>query len=139
MGLKSGADDYVTKPFSTRELAARVEAILRRRSGVAAEPETPDSRTIGDLVLRPLAREVEVAGVGIDLTRIEFDILEALTERPKMVFTRAQLRERVWGPNWFGDDHVVDVHVANLRKKIDRSGETSLVRTVRGVGYRMAV
>jgi DNA-binding response OmpR family regulator len=72
------------------------------------------------------------------LTRIEYDLLDALTSKPSMVFSRALLRERVWGPDWFGDDHVVDVHIANLRKKIDPSDGDSRIRTVRGVGYRMA-
>ena len=71
------------------------------------------------------------------MTRIEFDLLEALTSKPSMVFSRTLLRERVWGPDWYGDDHVVDVHIANLRKKIDHTGEASRIRTVRGVGYRM--
>jgi DNA-binding response OmpR family regulator len=139
MGLKSGADDYVTKPFSPRELAARVEAMLRRPRAGAPSGGTDDeevARTFGDLVIRPLAREVAVDGESVTLTRIEFDILDALSERPRMVHSRSVLRERVWGPNWFGDDHVVDVHIANLRKKIDRGG-SSHVRTVRGVGYRM--
>ena len=70
------------------------------------------------------------------MTRIEFDLLEALTSKPSMVFSRTLLRERVWGPDWYGDDHVVDVHIANLRKKIDQNGHRH-VRTVRGVGYRM--
>ena len=138
MGLKIGADDYVTKPFSIRELAARIEAILRRGRG-ASEPDAIAERAVGDLKLRPQAREVEVSGSAVELTRIEFDILETLTQRPEMVFTRAQLREQVWGPNWFGDDHVVDVHIANLRKKIDLGDGPSRVRTVRGVGYRMEV
>lgn len=141
MGLKTGADDYVTKPFSPREVAARVEAMLRRPRGGGAESaavdDEDDSRTFDDLVIHPLAREVEVAGAAVELTRIEFDILDVLSERPRMVHSRAVLRERVWGENWFGDDHVVDVHIANLRKKIDVGDGPSHVRTVRGVGYRM--
>lgn len=137
MGLKTGADDYVTKPFSVRELAARVEAILRRRRPESGSEQS--ERVIGSLCIRSDAREVEIDGSTIELTRIEFDILDALTARPTMVFTRDQLRERVWGPNWFGDDHVVDVHIANLRKKIDPNEGPSYVRTVRGVGYRMEV
>jgi DNA-binding response OmpR family regulator len=83
------------------------------------------------------AREVTVAGVVADLTRIEFELLDVLSANPKVVYNRQQLLDRVWGPGWFGDDHVVDVHIANLRKKIDRDGRR-LIRTVRGVGYRMA-
>lgn len=141
MGLKTGADDYVTKPFSPREVAARVEAMLRRPRGGSSESggadDEDDARTFEDLVIHPLAREVEVAGAAVELTRIEFDILDVLSERPRMVHSRAVLRERVWGENWFGDDHVVDVHIANLRKKIDVGDGPSHVRTVRGVGYRM--
>ncbi len=135
VGLSIGADDYVTKPFSPRELVARIRAMLRRPRG----GERSSLRRVGDLALDPEAREVTVAGTPVELTRIEFDLLEALSERPRLVLTRRQLLERVWGPAWFGDEHVVDVHIAKLRAKLgDDPRHPRYIRTVRGVGYRMA-
>ena len=135
VGFRMGADDYVTKPFSPRELGARIEALSRR----PRTPATPkDERVVGNLTIRVTAHEVLVDDALIELTRIEFDLLDTFTGNPKVVFTRQQLLERVWGQNWFGDDHVVDVHVANLRKKLTTAGAAQLVRTVRGVGYGLA-
>ena len=137
LGLNAGADDYITKPFSTPEFLARVGALLRRprRGSVRTEEE---ERRFGALVIHPAAREALLDGVILDLTRIEFDLLATLSSQPRVAFTRAQLLDQVWGPNWFGDDHLVEVHVSNLRRKLRDDPRTpAFVRTVRGIGYRM--
>jgi DNA-binding response OmpR family regulator len=136
LGFRLGADDFIAKPFSGRELVARVDALLRRPR---LDASTGVARTFGDLMVDPHSRKVTVAGAAIVLTRIEFDLLEAMSAHPRQVFTREQLLHKVWGPSYVGDDHVVDVHMANLRKKIDVAGSESWVRTVRGVGYSMAL
>lgn len=134
VGLAAGADDYVTKPASGREIVARARAMLRRPRGAAAEtPAEEEPRRIGDLEVDAAAREVRVGGEVVGLTRIEFDLLDALTVSPRVVVSRTALLEGIWGANWYGDDHVVDVHISNLRRKIG----AGYVRTVRGVGYRM--
>ena len=140
VGFEAGADDYVTKPFSVAELVGRVKAVLRRAGGGTTRPARPPSvaRQFGTLSVDPLAREVMLDGTTLELTRIEFDLLDTLTAQPRVAFSRAQLLERVWGENWFGDDHLVDVHISNLRRKLrDDPRAPDFVATVRGVGYRM--
>ena len=139
VGLSVGADDYVTKPFFPRELLARVNALLRRpRAGVTAQGSAPAVRRCGALQLDPRGSCVSLDGVELELTPIEYGILDALTEHPQATLSRQQLLDHVWGPSWFGDDHVVDVHVSNLRKKLgDDPRSPQYVRTVRGFGYRL--
>src|SRR6266511_2446995 len=139
LGLSIGADDYLTKPFSPRELVARIRAMLRRPRATAPMPaDAGPVRRIGELVIDPAAREVQLAGEPVELTRLEFDLLEALSERPRVVLSRRQLLERVWGADWYGDDHLVDVHIANLRRKLgDDPRQPRHILTIRGVGYRM--
>lgn len=139
VGLSVGADDYMTKPFSARELLARVHVLLRRPRvrGVGADPGRPPIR-FGPLTLDLQAREVLLDGEVVDLTRTEFDLLAALAARPRMAFSRRQLIDAVWGQGWVGDEHLVDVHVGHLRRKLgDDAAAARFVRTVRGVGYRM--
>ena len=133
VGLSVGADDYVTKPFSSREVSARIAA-MRRRPRSAADP---DVRDFGRLRIDPGAREVHLDGELLTLTKIEFDLLDLLSGSPRRTFTREQLLEQVWGGTWFGDDHVIDVHLGNLRKKLGESASQQRhIKTVRGVGYR---
>ena len=140
VGLSVGADDYLVKPFSPRELIARVRAMLRRPRSPAVDRAVI---VVGDLAVDGESRTVTVAGTQVDLTRTEFDLLATMAARPRLVFSRRQLIDAVWGDDLYGDEHLVDVHVGHLRRKLgDDAFEPRFVRTVRGVGYglgRMSV
>ena len=135
MGLFAGADDYLVKPVSLRLLPAKVAAILRRAA--PASPSAPANTLTSDELLIDLdARTVRLAGGGVELTKIQFDLLAALAENPARVLTREQLVERVWGDR-FGDDHHLDVHLSRLRSKITDAGGPRVAYAVRGVGFRL--
>lgn len=140
IGLGVGADDYIGKPFSPREVVARVNAVLRRPrpSKAAAMENLPEARRFGDVRIDAAAREVWLGDTQLSLTRTEFDILDVLSSQPRNALTRRQIIDQVWNAEWVGDDHVVNVHVANLRRKLgDDPDEPRYLLTVRGVGYRM--
>jgi DNA-binding response OmpR family regulator len=145
LGLTVGADDYITKPFSPRELVARIRAMLRRPRVLhgagavrGAGSDTAPPRRIGSLRVDVAGREVFVDDEPIILTRTEFDILDVLSARPGVVLSRRQLLETVRDGPWVGNDHLVDVHIGHLRRKLgDDAASPRFIVTIRGVGYRM--
>lgn len=144
IGLTVGADDYLVKPFSPRELVARVRAMLRRPRALGAgepgsSPAEPTVINAGDVAMDLTARLVWVDGSEVELTRTEFDLLTALVAEPRRAFSRRELISSVWDSDWYGDEHIVDVHVGHLRRKLgDDAANPRHIRTVRGVGYGMA-
>ncbi len=135
VGLSVGADDYLAKPFSPRELVARIKA-LQRRPRAGTGPDDAGWRA-GTLAVDPRRRTVSRDGKPVLVTTIEFELLAALIREPGMVLTRQQLLDRAWGSDYVGDEHVVDVHLANLRRKLgDDPARPTFIETVRGIGYR---
>ncbi|HEY0934163.1 MAG TPA: response regulator transcription factor [Trebonia sp.] len=137
VGLGVGADDYITKPFSPREVTARVKAVLRRDRGPREVPAAV--LRFEGLSIDKDAREVRVDGAPVNVSALEFDVLAALAEAPGRVFSRRQLLEGVWGYDFYGDERVVDVHIRGLRARLgDDAANPRLIATVRGVGYKFA-
>jgi DNA-binding response OmpR family regulator len=134
-GLEIGADDYVPKPFSPREVVARVQALLRRRPG-AGGAVAPPTR-VGELEVDHFRREVRVAGRPVQVTPTELKLVEALVAHPGRTFSRDELVARAFGPDYDGLDRTVDTHITNLRRKLESGGARRLIQTVHGVGYRL--
>jgi two-component system catabolic regulation response regulator CreB len=135
--LETGADDYVTKPFSPREIVARVRAVLRRTSAQSATSLPPD---LPPIVLDRATRRAEVSGSPLELTRVEFDLLACMLDGPGRVYTRAELIDRVWGDGFAITDRTIDSHVKALRRKLgEAGGDAGIIETVRGVGYRVGL
>jgi DNA-binding response OmpR family regulator len=150
-GLDLGADDYLVKPFSPRELVSRVRAILRRAEGQPAEaggaggtgastvPATKSMLRFPDMTIDLLARRVEVNHAEVMLTPTEFDLLTLLAQSPDRVYTREMLMNKIWGYDYYGDGHIIDVHISALRKKIEANSEYRYIKTVWRVGYKFEI
>ena len=134
-GFEVGADDYIVKPFSLRELVARVKVGLRRRKNPSTEPQ----RTFGDIVIDPRARRVTKSGADVSLTRKEFDLLEFLARRPGEVIPRDEFCNKLWGDDVYVTERVIDTHIGSLRRKIERDpANPRHILSVRGVGYKLS-
>jgi DNA-binding response OmpR family regulator len=136
VGFAAGGDDYITKPFSPKVVLARVGSLIRRRT--QTDDGTKTVYKAGPLTLDTVAHEVTLDGEPLELTRTEFDLLFALMENPGRVVTRDALLERVWG-EWYGDSHVVEVHISRLRNKVKKAGGPAVGVAVRGVGYKLGL
>jgi len=137
VGLEIGADDYVTKPYSSRELVARIRAVLRRNSGEGMESE-PGVMTVSGVRMDVDRHQVSVNGIAVSLPLKEFELLEFLMRNAGRVLTRMQLIDRVWGSDYVGDTKTLDVHIKRLRAKIENDpANPTLIQTVRGLGYKM--
>lgn len=135
VGLSVGADDYITKPFSPREVVARVRTVLRRLRDPA--PEASDDLRFPGLRIDLMRREVQVGEQTVDLSTLDFDLLVALATEPGRVFSRAQLLEKVWGYDFYGEERVVDVHIRAIRAALrDDANSPNIIGTVRGIGYK---
>ena len=146
-GFDLGADDYLVKPFSPRELVSRVRAILRRvdsqiEAQTSSDSQTSASRSVlqfPDLTIDVLARRVEVNKIEVTLTPTEFDLLALMAQSPDRVYTREILMNKIWGYDYYGDGHIIDVHISALRKKIEANSEYRYIKTVWRVGYKFEI
>ncbi|MBR2214255.1 MAG: response regulator transcription factor [Selenomonadaceae bacterium] len=134
-GLDSGADDYLTKPFAVPELLARIRVALRKRTLTPENTADEERLALGDISLYPRRHEAEVKGSNVEFTKREYDLLEYLLRNQRLVLTREQILQQVWGYDYFGDTNVVDVYIRYLRAKIEKFTDNKYIHTVRGVGY----